>query len=697
MLQNLQNIFREVFDDPELVVSPETGVADVDGWDSVAQVKLVLAIEERFDVQLSNDDVSSIRTVGGFLEALGRAGVAVEPEETEAEPDDELGQVRRFLNEGCDAEAIAECRAALEKFPPYSFFVRGEKLFERLMESPQWQPRRRVKAALLSSSTTALLAPVLRAVGLRVGIHFDLYEGVYGNYRQEILDPNSALHRFRPDFALLILNHRDVQLPPSGGKTRADEFVHELRGLWQTLRERSGCHIVQLGIDAPPGGGWASLETVLPEGRRRLIRSVNQALSENLPSGASWIDAEEIAAEVGPGYWSDSQWHAAKQYPASDALPRLADHLVSHCAAVLGLSAKVLAVDLDNTLWGGVIGEDLLGGIRIGPPTAEGEGFVELQQYLKELQERGVLLAVCSKNNRDDAELPFRRHDAMLLKLDDFAAFTANWQDKPTNLIAIADALSLGLDSFVFLDDNPMERGLVRRQLPQVVVPECGSTPWEMLAALRRGLYFQSVSLTQEDIRRHETYRNNAARTALEQSAGSLEEFLAGLEMKSDHGPINAATLVRTTQLINKTNQFNLTTRRYTEEQVRAMADSKDWWCRWFRLSDRFGDHGLIGVILARRDKTAWTIDTWLMSCRVLGRKMEDFMASVLLSAAQSEGAQAVGGRYLPTAKNAVVQNLYAQLGFEACPDQPGTFRFDFRKKRPPGCDFIRGPAHAIM
>jgi FkbH-like protein len=554
----------------------------------------------------------------------------------------------------------------LQLFPPYSFFVKSEKLLDRIVASGHWQPRRAAKLAILASSTTSLLAPVLRAAGFRCGLKLDTYEGVYGNYQQEILNPQSGLYRFKPDLAVILLNHRDLGLPPVRGAEQAREFGARLRELWTVLLERNPCHLVQVRIDSPPAGAWGSLEETLPEGRRRVIASLNLALAADPPQGVSFVDADAVAAEIGQEYWSAAEWHTAKQYPSSAALPRLADAICAHCAAALGLTAKVLAVDLDNTLWGGVIGEDLLEGIRVGPSSAEGEGYRELQTYLKELQQRGVLLAVCSKNNPADAELPFHRHDEMLLKLDDFAAFAANWDDKPTNLQRIAENLSLGLDSFVFLDDNPLERALMRSRLPQVTVPECGRTPWEMQAALRRGLYFEAVTLTEEDRLRHAAYAGNAARAAAQQSAPSLESFLSGLEMAARHGPVDALTLPRVAQLINKTNQFNLTTRRYTEDQVAAMAASSDWWCRWFRLSDRFGDHGLIGVLLARKGPSQWRVDTWLMSCRVLGRQMEDFMCACLLSAARQEGALAVVGEYIPSEKNAVVSGLYARLGFEA-------------------------------
>ena len=295
----------------------------------------------------------------------------------------------------------------------------------------------------------------------------------------------SGLYRFRSELVVLLLNSRDLSLPPRAGTgTRrvrrppapsVEDFARP-----KPVSSRAG------RLRRASARRWGSLEDALPEGRRRVIAESNQALAADLPQGVSFVDANAVAAEIGEEYWSASEWHAAKQYPSAAALPRLADAICAHAAAALGLSAKVLAVDLDNTLWGGVIGEDLLGGNSHRSCTPEGEGYRELQQYLKELQQRGVLLAVCSKNNLADAELPFLRHEDMLLKRDDFAAFVANWDDKPANLERIAKDLSLGLDSFVFLDDNPLERALVRSRLPQVIVPECGEAPgkcWRPCAA----------------------------------------------------------------------------------------------------------------------------------------------------------------------------------------------------------------------
>jgi FkbH-like protein len=266
----------------------------------------------------------------------------------------------------------------------------------------------------------------------------------------------------------------------------------------------------------------------------------------------------------------------------------------------------------------------------------------------------------------------------------------ANWHDKPGNLEMIASELSLGLDSVVFLDDSPMERALVRSRLPQVVVPECGQTPWEMLAALRRGLYFESTTLTKEDLARSESYQQNVARKSLERQSASLEEFLSDLKMVAEHGAVSDRTLPRVTQLINKTNQFNLTARRYTEEQVRAMATSPHWWCRWFKLSDRFGDHGLIGVILAEKSGPSWRVDTWLMSCRVLGRGIEQFMCDCLMAAAREEDAIEIVGEYTATERNTLVRDLYQRLGFRPCSEDGSRYSLDPRSEGRPRCPFIR-------
>jgi FkbH-like protein len=625
---------------------------------------------------------------GSYSEAIQLIEAIVESL-SKADPFLLLYLVRLLVRTKQFGRAAHSLRLALSLAPTYSFMVRSEALLKKIINSSEWQPRQTIKVALLGSSTTSFLASVLQAVCFRDGIHAVMHEGGFANFRQDILDPSSGLYTFAPQAVILLPNHRDLALAPLSQPGFAAKFVEDLRGLWDILQKRNPCHLIQVGFDLPLYGSWGGLEETQPGGRTRMINSVNALLSENLPPSVSFCSVTKVALQLGHKFHSEPGWYSSKQYPSLDALPTIADHLTANLRAAFGYSAKVLVLDLDNTLWGGVIGEDGLSGIVLGPSSPEGECYLDLQHYAKELMERGVLLTVCSKNNLDDAELPFMEHDSMILRRNDFVHFIANWRDKASNIEEMAKRLSLGLDSFVFLDDNPLERAWVRSRLPDVIVPECGSKPWEMLAALDRGMYFETTVLTAEDAERHKSYKTNLVRKELETSAATVEDFLSGLEMVAQSGAINSATLVRSVQLINKTNQFNLTSRRYSEEQVRSMAKSADWWAKWFRLKDKFGDHGLIGVILVKKNGTSWYIDTWLMSCRVLGRNMEKYMLSSLFSDALKEGVSSVCGEYIPTAKNSLVQNMFVNLGFQPG-DEPNRFIFHVTDSVMQTCEFIR-------
>lgn len=435
----------------------------------------------------------------------------------------------------------------------------------------------------------------------------------------------------------------------------------------------------------------------LTHGRGALLRELNRRMLALAPPAVTVLDLEHVSALVGKRHWFDpSYWHSARQYPAAEALPSLVEQQVALLRASLGLSRKVLVLDLDNTLWGGVIGEDGLHGIRLGAPSPAGEAHQALQQYAVELKQRGVLLAVCSKNNEADARLPFEQHDAMRLRLDDFVAFRANWLDKPSNLRAIAEQLQLGVDSLVFLDDNPVERALVRRELPEVAVPEVSADPADLLRGLDRGRYFEALTLSPEDRERHQSYRANALRAELRSSAASLPDFLHHLDMVAECGPFDATVLPRVAQLIGKTNQFNLTSRRHAEAELRRICADAGAWTQYFKLADRFGDNGLVGVLIARSVADAdalWEIDTLLLSCRVIGRHMELLMLEVLAAAAAARGITRLRGVYIPTTKNAQVAELYPRLGFgpaQVQPDGSSYFLLDLSKATLPRCEFIQ-------
>jgi len=458
-----------------------------------------------------------------------------------------------------------------------------------------------------------------------------------------------------------------------------DSIVEQQMKLWGRLSADFSCHVVQHAFDLPDSDAYGYFSAALPGGRKRVIGKVNERMRAAAPAFVSILDTDAVQRQLGARWEDPLTWYNFQQTPSTDALPALAEEMTAHARAVLGLTRKVLVTDLDNTLWKGIIGEDGLDGIKVGPGSPAGEAHQQLQQWMLDLKSRGILLAVASKNNRADACLPFEKCPHMLLKLDDFAAFEANWIDKVTNLRTIAKKLSLGLESFVFLDDNPMEREWVRSQLPEVAVVELGPSVFHYVKDLARWNYFFGLTLSKEDLARAEQYQTEAARRELLASSESLDDFLRQLHLRASCTLVNEKNLARVTQLINKTNQFNLTTRRYTEAQVRQFAADPDGWAAAFQLSDRMGDYGLIGVILCVPDGSPeqWLIDTWLMSCRALGRQMEKFMFDRLIEAAQLRGVRKITGVFCPTAKNALVARHYDDLGFATLSSTPEKVRYE--------------------
>jgi len=595
-------------------------------------------------------------------------------------------------------KAFGDLRQALMGCEDFGFLAKAAKLYARLRKVEAPPSLRKARVAILSSSTTEFMSPLLQLACFRDAIDATLYVASYGQIQQEVYNEASALYAFHPDVVIIATHWRDANVPAFTDKPDAEieRVVGEYRGLWKGLLDRMPCRIIQHNFDLPAMDAYGHVSLALPNGRAHMLREVNRQLVKAAPPAVSVLDLDQVSAVYGKREWFDSSyWHLAKQYPATQALPVLVDHQVALIRAGLGLAKKVLVLDLDNTLWGGVIGEDGLEGISLGPPSAAGEAYQDFQRYVRELKDRGVLLAICSKNNEMDAQLPFQKHSAMILRLEDFVVFRANWKDKSLNLREMADQINLGLDSFVFLDDNPVERALVHRELPEVAVPELGHDPSHFIARLDRERYFEVLDLSPEDYQRHESYRANVLRDNLRQTASSLDDFLRNLGMESENGPFNDLVLARVVQLVGKTNQFNLTTCRYSEGDIRRMTASSDCWTRYFKLKDRFGDNGLVGVMMAHRDtgETLWTIDTWLMSCRVIGRQFECFMFSVLADALRARGALSVRGVYKPTAKNAMVADLYSKMGFTPIPHTAGTdawFEFDLAKNLSSACAFIQ-------
>ncbi|WP_454913799.1 HAD-IIIC family phosphatase [Stutzerimonas chloritidismutans] len=535
-----------------------------------------------------------------------------------------------------------------------------------------------LRLALLSSHTVDHLLPAIRVAGLQRRLALSLHVAPYGMYRQALLADDPQLNAFAPQLVLLALDAHDapLQLPLQAGQAEVDaavaERVDELRLLWRRARERYAAQVVQQTLVpvAPPLFG--SYEALVPASPRGVIERLNAAIrAAAREDGVLLLDLAWHAAAYGDGLGEPVRWHQAKQLVSPALAPLYGEHLARIAAATAGLSRKCLVLDLDNTLWGGVIGDDGIDGIQLGQGSPSGEAFLAFQRYAAQLARLGVILAVCSKNDLHVAEAAFA-HSEMALKRSDIAAFVANWEDKAGNLRRIASMLDIGLDSLVFVDDNPAERDIVRRELPEVAVPELPDDVADYPARIAAAGYFEAVSFTSDDAERGRSYALNAERKAALNQATDMEGYLCGLQMVLRVSHIGATELARATQLINKTNQFNLTTRRYTEAEVERMASDPQTIALALRLEDKFGDNGLISVVLARPDAAIEAdellIDSWLMSCRVLGRQVEAAVLEVLADAAAAAGRGALVGEYRPTERNGMVAEHYPRLGFEQRP-----------------------------
>jgi FkbH-like protein len=529
------------------------------------------------------------------------------------------------------------------------------------------------RLAFLSSSTSAHLAGGLRIGALRRGVALEIYEPAYGQYRQDLEDSRSGLYAFDPTVVLFAFDAVFVAAHVLEAKTisdacrLADEFVDSLRKLWTATSARTGASIIQQTTMPHLPGCGGSNEHRLPSSGAAFISRVNQRLRDvSDEAGIDLLSLDTRVVRDGIDAWfSPLSWYGAKQEVALPASPMFGDMVARLIAARQGRSAKCCVFDLDNTLWGGVIGDDGIDRIIIGAGSAAGEAFLSLQNYALDLRRRGVILAVCSKNDEAIAVEPFESHPDMALKRQDVTCFIANWQDKPRNLKAIAQQLNIGLEALVFVDDNQFERELVRESLPEIFVPEVPDDPALVPRCLSDAGYFEMVALTDEDVRRAAVYTENAQRASFQNKTGDLKSYLVGLKMVLQWRQPAEIDIARVTQLINKTNQFNLTTRRLNESNVRAaIADTRAAVLQ-FRLVDRFGDNGIIAVVIGHMtDDAKFMIDDWLMSCRVLGRQVEEAMLNVVASMAREMGASQLSGIYRPTKRNGMVADLLSRLGF---------------------------------
>jgi len=543
-----------------------------------------------------------------------------------------------------------------------------------------------LRLAVLSNSTIDLIVPALVASAARHGIALEVIQPSYDQVAQEALTPGSKVNSSKPDAVLLALDYRALPLKLSLADAEASSAtVQGVIGYLQVLRNgiktNSNAVCIFQTFAPPVETLFGSLDRALPGTLRSLVDNINRELAEYvLGSGDVLLDVAGLAETVGLADWHNTQlWNMAKFSFSDELIPLYADHVARTVTAIRGKSRKVLILDLDNTVWGGVIGDDGLEGIKVAQGDATGEAYLAVQRLALDLRQRGIVLAVSSKNTDEVARAPFEQHPEMLLKLDHIAVFQANWNDKATNIQAIAEELSLGLDAMVFLDDNPVERGLVRTLLPQVAVPELPEEAAYYARTLTAGGYFEAVAFATEDLKRAGFYQDNAKRANLQKQVGSVDAYLASLDMTITFQPFDATGRARIVQLINKSNQYALTTRRYTDPEVTAAENDPEVFTLQVRLADIFGDNGMISVVICRPGEAGvWDIDTWLMSCRVLGRKVEHMVLREILEHARAAGVHKVTGTYRPTDRNKLVVDHYARLGFEKVMEEgPGLTRWE--------------------
>ena len=530
-------------------------------------------------------------------------------------------------------------------------------------------PRHRtVRFALLADCSTQHLATLVKAIGKRAELNIEIYEAPFAGIALEIADSRSGLYDFDPDF-VAILNHTEPLKSAllSQGAIAAEDLVAATAGHWDILADRLRARVIQSTFVVPSERSFGNYERMVPDSLGQRVVDINDGLIKAARTRHNVLvnDVDYIAAEVGRSRWRDEKlWLIAKAPCALEFLPLLARNIVDIAAAAIGKVVKCVVLDLDNTLWGGVIGDDGLDGIRLGD-LADGEAFVKFQRYLLSLKARGIVLAVCSKNDHHNAILPFERHPDMVLKPSDISVFVANWDDKAKNLRFIQETLNVGFDSMVFVDDNPFERSLVRGLIPDIIVPELPDDPAHYVRCLAELNLFETTTFSGTDRERAELYRVEAERTQAKTRFDNVDDYLRSLDMTVTVERFSPFNLPRIVQLMQRSNQFNLTTRRYSEtECVRFLEDQDGYYPFTLSLSDRFGSYGLISIIILGLGADEIFIDEYLMSCRVLQRGVENFAMNHIFGVAREAGARRVLGRYIPTKKNGMVRQFYEQFGF---------------------------------
>ena len=529
-----------------------------------------------------------------------------------------------------------------------------------------------IPVGIIGDCATQHLAAALRGWGYEKCTAFHIFDSDYNQIDAQTMDPASELYTFAPAYVVIVnctdtLYRQFTDTPVSRRSSFAEDACQRITGVWSRISANSKARILQFNFPVWDDRIFGDFGAKTPDSFVFQTRKLNLLLAEKSVEyrNVFLCDIDGIQSRVGENALRDAKMFCIAKMPfRTDVLPAIAQVITDTVLSAEGKIKKCVILDLDNTLWGGVVGDDGTDGIQIGE-LGSGHAFTRFQKWLRELKNRGIILCVCSKNNEETAKDPFLHHPEMVLRLEDISVFVANWEEKPANIRFIRDVLNIGMDSMVFLDDNPFEREAVRSLLPEITVPELPENPEDYVDFLRGEALFGTVSYSSEDSMRTDRYRAEAERVSLQSKCDDYDSYLESLEMVAQAKPFDKYHFPRIAQLTQRSNQFNLRTLRYTEQEIASIASDDRYLTLYFTLKDKFGDHGLISaVIMEKRSETELFIDTYLMSCRVLKRGMEEFIINTLIRTAAEHGFTHVIGEYLPTAKNAMVADIYKRLGF---------------------------------
>lgn len=549
----------------------------------------------------------------------------------------------------------------------------------------------RIKVALLGDSATQFLATAIKGEGIARCLSIDMFEAEYNQVERQILDPTSDFYSFDADFTIVfqsthkLLEKYSLESADSRAEL-AEERLSFVRAICNSVKGK----IIYYNYPEIGDGVFGSYQNKVEGSFVYQVRKLNLGLmnlSQEFPN-LFICDLSELQSKFGRDFFFDSSVYVSTEMLLSlDALPYVASRTLDIVCAIRGSFKKCLILDLDNTLWGGVVGDDGWENIQIGHGLGIGKAFSEFQQWVKKLKDRGIIICICSKNDQDKAREPFEKNPEMVLKLDDIAVFIANWDNKVDNIHTIKQILNIGYDSMVFLDDNPFERNIVRDNIPEICVPELPEDPGDYLEYLYGLNLFETASYSSADKDRTKQYQVETKRATSALSFSNEKDFLKSLGMVSEVNGFDSFNTPRVAQLSQRSNQFNLRTVRYTEDDIRRIGNDLSYKCFSFTLSDKFGDNGLICVvILEKKEDKSLFIDTWFMSCRVLKRGMENFTLNTIAEYAKSTGFKRLIGEYIPTAKNGMVAEHYPSLGFNPIDNSQGLYELDVDSYIPREC-----------